>query len=173
MIICVIIFSTSLFQPGFRENHHWRMFELFLLTFYLRCYKFYHQPQAGKFSLISSSAFNSLSSKTSLSRRNVKILHRPKVAQWRNKDLTQEQIHAVVVIAVLFRSRQSLPSCCPAHTLLPRSPDSLMLLCEFSSPLFLDPRFGRETRGEGRGDRRVDRQGEGWGRTGRVAMMPR
>lgn len=32
-----------------------------------------------------------------------------------------------------------LPLHCPAHTVLLRSPDSLMLLCEFSSPLFLDP----------------------------------
>lgn len=32
-----------------------------------------------------------------------------------------------------------LPLHCPAHTVLLRSPDSLMLLCEFSSTLFLDP----------------------------------
>ena len=48
-----------------------------------------------------------------------------------------------------------------------------MLLCEFSSPLFLDPRFGREMRAEERGDRGVEKQGKGWGKTGRAAMMPR
>ncbi|XP_056252938.1 folliculin-interacting protein 1 isoform X1 [Seriola aureovittata] len=42
-----------------------------------------------------------------------------------------------------------------------------MLLCEFSSPLFLDPALAE--RGEKRG---IEREKEGWGKTGKLAMMP-
>lgn len=62
-----------------------------------------------------------------------------------------------------------LPLCCPAHTVLLRSPDSLMLLCEFSSLLFLDPALVE--RREGRGG--IERKGDGWGKTGRLTKMPR
>lgn len=102
-----------------------------------------------------------------------KILHPQKWSNGEMKIWRENKSPTVILVAVPFRSCQSLPSCCPAHTLLPRSPDGLMLLCEFSPLLFLDPRFGREARAEERGDRGVERQGEGWGKTGRVAMMPR
>lgn len=58
---------------------------------------------------------------------------------------THKQIPTVTLLSQRFLAVSSpsplllLPLCCPAQTVLLRSPDSLMLLCEFSSPLFLDP----------------------------------
>lgn len=58
------------------------------------------------------------------------------------------------------------------QSVLLKSPDSLMLLCEFSSPLFLDPALAErgEERREGNREREWER---GLGKTGKPATMPR
>lgn len=72
----------------------------------------------------------------------------------RDSETTDEQVPTVTLLSQRFLAVSSPDSVllppwyCPAHTVFLRSPDSLMLLCEFSSPLFLEP--GLTWRGEAR-----------------------
>lgn len=68
-----------------------------------------------------------------------------KRAELINKTSTNTRSYIPTLLSQCFLTVRSPGSllvllvCCPAHTVLLRSPDSLMLLCEFSSLLFLDP----------------------------------
>ena len=91
-------------------------------------------------------------------RRGKGTQRREEQKEW-ELEMTLKQIPTVTLLSELALAVSSpgslllLPLYCPAHTVLLRSPDSLMLLCEFSSPLFLDPLWLREER---RGEKREE-----------------
>lgn len=91
-----------------------------------------------------------------MARRGKGTKRREEQKEW-ELETTLKQIPTVTLLSQLAPAVSSpgslllLPLYCPAHTVLLRSPDSLMLLCEFSSPLFLDPLWLREERREERG----------------------
>lgn len=89
-------------------------------------------------------------------RNNAQTTAHSALWQWAPVLLGPPRSSSFLLCPPLSSSLLSPPVHCPAQTGLPWSPDSLMLLCEFGSVLFLEPAW-REKSGE-------QREGRGLGK---------